>query len=196
MKEEIKRKEPFWTLPNIITLYRILIFPYILFLIISGRQYLFSIFITISLVTDILDGLIARTFKLQTRTGALLDSWADTGTYILAFLAIYIFKWTDIRSHVFLFFVFLGILILSYLLVFVKFKALIGLHTYLFKITGYVQGAFIVVLFLSGFKIWLFYIALCIGILACLEEIAIILLLNRPLSNVKSLYWLLKSGTV
>jgi len=83
-----------------------IVFPFILYLVLSGRQYLFSIFITISLVSDILDGLIARLFNLQTKIGALLDSWADAGTYVLAFLAIYLFKWEELKPHAFMFFVF------------------------------------------------------------------------------------------
>src|SRR5690349_11020529 len=119
-------KERFWTIPNLLSLYRILIFPFILWLILSGNENLFAVFITINLVTDILDGLIARTFNLQTKLGAKLDSWADMGTYILAFLAIYLFKWKEISPHSLMIFLFAGIMALSYLVVFVKFKGLIG----------------------------------------------------------------------
>ena len=90
-------------------------------------------------------------------------------------------------------YLFLGVWLLSYAVVFIKFKGLIGLHTYLFKATGYVQGAFIIVLFLSGFYSWFFYLAMVIGILACLEEIIIILLLKTPRTNVKGLYWILNN---
>src|SRR5580765_5064165 len=79
--------ERFWTIPNILSLYRIIIFPFIFYLLVTKNESLFSLFITISLITDILDGLIARLFKMQTKIGAKLDSWADTGTYILAFIA-------------------------------------------------------------------------------------------------------------
>lgn len=187
--------EKFWTVPNILSLYRILIFPFILYLIFSGKESLFAIFITISLATDILDGYIARAFKMQTAIGAKLDSWADLGTYILAFFAIYIFKWEVIKPYSFLLIVFAFVMLLSYVIVFLKFKGLIGLHTYMFKITGYVQGAFIVALFLWGFNVWHYYFSISWGILACIEEIIIILVLSRPVSNVKGLYWVLKKET-
>lgn len=185
--------EKFWTIPNILSLYRILIFPFILWIIFSGNEKLFAVFITISLVSDFLDGFIARTFHLQTKIGAKLDSWADLGTYLLAFLAIYLFKWNEIRSHAWMLVVFAGIMAFSYLLVFVKFKGLIGLHTYMFKTTGYMQGAFIVSLFLWGFYTVPYYICLAWGTLACIEEILIIFILKEPRSNVKGLYWILKS---
>lgn len=151
--------------------------------------------ITISLVTDILDGWIARRFRWQTAIGARLDSWADLGTYILAFYAIYRFRWSDIRPDAFMILLFAAVMALSYLLVFVKFRGLIGLHTYMFKITGYVQGAFLVILFLWGYYRLPYYLCLGWGTLACLEEIIIILLLKKPRSDVKGLYWILKNKT-
>jgi phosphatidylglycerophosphate synthase len=187
------KKERFWNLPNLLSLYRILIFPFVLWLIISGREQLFSVFITVSFLTDILDGWIARAFHLQTRIGARLDSWADLGTYILAFLAIYLFKWQEIREHKFMLILFAGVMALSYLLVFARFKGLIGLHTYMFKLTGYLQGAFIISLFLWGFYLLPYYFCLIWGTLACIEEIIIIMLLREPRSNVKGLYWVLKN---
>lgn len=185
--------ERFWTIPNVLSLYRILVFPFILWLVFSKNENLFAIFITISLASDILDGFIARTFNLQTKIGAKLDSWADLGTYLLAFLAIYFFKWEEIRPYSFILLVFAGVMILSYAVVFIKFKGLIGLHTYMFKITGYLQGAFIVSLFLWGFHPLLYYICLIWGTMACIEEIIIILILKEPRSNVKGLYWVLKT---
>ena len=185
--------ERFWTIPNILSLYRILIFPFILYLLAIKNESLVSLFITISLITDILDGLIARVFKMQTRIGAKLDSLADTGTYILAFIAIYLFRWNEIKNEWVILFVFFVTWVLSYAVVLIKFKGLIGLHTYLSKITGYLQGAFIVLLFLFGYNVWLFYLCLCAGILACVEEIIIIMVIRQPISNVKGLYWIMKN---
>ena len=120
-----------------------------------------------------------------------MDSWADLGTYLCAFLAIFFFRWDEFKPHMLIGYLFLAVWLLSYLVVFIKFKGLIGLHTYLFKSTGYVQGAFIIVLFLFGFYTWFFYLAMIVGILACIEEIIIILMLKKPRMNVKGLYWIL-----
>ena len=185
-------KERFWNIPNILSLYRLLIFPFVLYLVLSRRESLFVVFITISLITDVADGIIARAFNMQTKIGARLDSWADLGTFICSFLAIGLFKWELMRPHAWFLELFFGIWLLSYIVVLIKFKGLIGLHTYLFKITGYLQGAFILCLFLFGFFPWLFYIALGVGILACAEEIIIIALINRPRMNVKGLYWIIR----
>jgi cardiolipin synthase (CMP-forming) len=185
--------ERFWTIPNVLSLYRMIIFPFILWLILSSKENLFTIFITISFITDFLDGFIARTFNMQTNVGVKLDSWADLGTYILAFLAIALFKWPLIKPHAGMLYLFGGIMVLSYIIVFVKFKGLLGLHTYMFKITGYLQGAFIVGLFVWGFYLLPYYVCLAWGTLACIEEIIIILMLKQPRMNVKGLYWVLQN---
>lgn len=186
-------KEKFWNIPNTLSLYRILVFPLLLYWIFSGNEKLVSLFIAISLFTDFLDGIIARTFNMKTEIGAKLDSWADTGTFICAFLAIYFFKWEEVKQYWPMLLIFFVAWLLSYAVVFLKFRGLIGLHTYLFKVTGYLQGAFIMVLFLWDFYPWLFYISMTAGTLACLEEIIIIMLIKRPATNVKGLYWILKS---
>jgi len=185
--------ERFWTIPNILSLYRIIVFPFVLWLILTGKEGLFAIFISISLVTDFLDGFIARTFKMQTNIGAKLDSWADLGTWILAFVAIGLFKWQQIMPHAAMLYVFAAIMALSYIIVFVKFKGLIGLHTYMFKSTGYMQGAFLIILFIWGFYLLPYYLCLAWGTLATIEEIIIILMLKEPRMNVKGLYWILKN---
>jgi CDP-diacylglycerol--glycerol-3-phosphate 3-phosphatidyltransferase len=185
-------KEKFWNIPNCLSLYRLIIFPVLLYWIFSGEAKLVAIFIAISLITDFLDGIIARTFNLQTQIGAKLDSWADTGTFICAFLAIYFFKWDILRPYVLPLFIFFGAWLLSYVVVLVKFRGLIGLHTYLFKITGYLQGAFILLLFAWKFIPLLFYVAMCVGTIACIEEIIIAILLAKPASNVKGLYWVIR----
>jgi len=176
-----------------LSLYRIVIFPFILYLLLTKNESLFALLITISLLTDILDGLIARVFRMQTKLGAKLDSWADTGTYILAFIAIYLFRWKEIKNEWIILSAFFITWIISYAVVLIKFKGLIGLHTYLSKITGYLQGAFIVILFLFGYNVWLFYLCLGVGIIACTEEIIIIITITQPMSNVKGLYWILKN---
>ncbi len=85
-KPAIMNKKEVFTIPNILSFYRILVFPLILWFIISGQSDLFAIFLIISLVTEVLYGLIARMFDMQTEFGARLDSVGDQDTYLLALL--------------------------------------------------------------------------------------------------------------
>jgi cardiolipin synthase len=186
------KKTRLLNVPNALSGYRIVALPFIIAAIYRANQDLFILLLSINLVTDILDGFIARRFNMMTEFGARLDSWADTGTFICAFFAIYLFKWSVLKPHWPMLLIFFGVWLLSYAVVLMKFRGLIGLHTYLFKITGYLQGVFIVVLFILGFYPWLFYISLSVGTIACIEEMVIIALLRQPMMNVKGLYWILK----
>lgn len=192
MKEFTIKGEKIANIPNLLSLYRLLISPYILYLALSGQERLYAIFICISLVSDVLDGNIARYFKLQTRFGASLDNIADIFTYILAFIGMFTFKTEDMMTVITPFCIFLGILILSYIIAFARFKKVPGMHLYLAVSSGYAQGIFIFVLFAFGFKEWLFYFSIILGIIAYTEKIIILFKIKEIKSGLKGLYWVLK----
>ncbi len=193
----MKQQEPFWTIPNILSLYRMVVFPFILYLAITGAERLFAIFIAINLVTDWLDGQIARAFNMQTKLGAKLDSYADVGTYILVFLGVFLFKWSDIQAN-YLYLplcLFLGFYLIDKFFALLKYGRVPSYHNYLFKTTGYVQGIFFFCWFIFDFYEWFYLLATGIGVLACIEEIILTYLLPKPASDVKGLFWVLKRRT-
>ena len=68
--------------PNILTIIRFILIPIILFFIFTGNYLLGFVFFTISGITDILDGAIARKFNLISTFGKLMDPLADKLTQI------------------------------------------------------------------------------------------------------------------
>ena len=68
--------------PNILTIIRFLLIPFIIFYIFTGNYILAFVFFTISGITDIADGFIARKFNLISNFGKLMDPWADKLTQI------------------------------------------------------------------------------------------------------------------
>lgn len=68
--------------PNILTVIRFLLIPLIVLYIFSGNYILAFIFFTISGLTDIADGFIARKFNLISNFGKLMDPLADKLTQI------------------------------------------------------------------------------------------------------------------
>lgn len=75
-----------FTIPNILTLGRLLLVP--CFLVASMRGMYtaaFVIFVTAA-VTDVLDGMIARRWNLKSRIGALLDPAADKTLMVCGFV--------------------------------------------------------------------------------------------------------------
>lgn len=74
--------------PNILTLFRFLLIPFILVFISQENYIMAAIFLVISGVTDVLDGFIARRFNLVTDFGKLMDPLADKATQIATLIAI------------------------------------------------------------------------------------------------------------
>ena len=68
--------------PNTLTIIRLLLIPIIVFYIFSGNYILAFVFFTISGITDIADGFIARKFNLISNFGKLMDPLADKLTQI------------------------------------------------------------------------------------------------------------------
>lgn len=181
------------TVPNLLSAYRILAFPFIFVIALLKFESLFAILLILNLITDILDGWIARRFNMQTEFGARLDSIADFGTYFLAFMGVFIFKISDFGPHIFIFITFISLFVFTQLISLMKFKRMSSLHLYSWKIGGYIQGAFFTFLFTLGFSVLFFYIAMIWGILSFLEHIAIQLISRNMESNQKGIYWILKN---
>lgn len=163
-----------------------------MYLAISKNETLFTVFLMINLITDALDGIIARVFHLQTELGARLDALADVGMYISAVTGIFIFKATDFIPHMLSMYVYIGVFIGSILASLVKFRRFPSLHLYSSKIGGYFQGIFFFILFVFGFDTMFYYFVIVWAILAFCEQICVQLVLEKPTSNAKGLYWILK----
>jgi cardiolipin synthase (CMP-forming) len=183
-------------IPNLLSFYRVLAFPFVLYFAITGHEKLFVILLMTNLATDILDGLIARVFHMQTEFGARLDSVADIGTYILAIIGIFVFKASEFQPHLVSFGIFIMLFTAANLLSILKFKRLPSLHLYSWKIGGYIQGFFFFVLFVFDFYPVLYFIMICWGILAFCEHICIQLIISGMQSNQKGLFWVLKGRKI
>ena len=68
--------------PNILTIIRFLLVPFILYFIITEKYVAAFVMLTVSGLTDVLDGIIARKFNCITNFGKLIDPLADKTTQI------------------------------------------------------------------------------------------------------------------
>ena len=69
-------------LPNILTIVRFLLIPVIVLFALSNNYIAAIVVLTISGITDILDGYIARRFNLISDFGKLMDPFADKATQL------------------------------------------------------------------------------------------------------------------
>lgn len=78
-------------IPNALTIVRFVLIPFIVYYILTGQYIAGFVMLTVSGLTDILDGCIARKFNFITNFGKLIDPLADKATQI-AVLASLTFK--------------------------------------------------------------------------------------------------------
>ncbi|QQT27653.1 CDP-alcohol phosphatidyltransferase family protein [Sphingobacterium spiritivorum] len=180
------KKENIWNVPNALSIYRILALPFIIYAMRVGDKPLFITLLSVNLITDILDGLIARLFHLQTELGARLDSLADIGTYIMAFAGMIMLEKSFVMEHRIEFSLLIGMWLLPQLVSLIRFRRFPSFHLWSYKVTGYVQGVFIFTFFIFGVSTIYFYIMLVISLLAYMEELLLVSVLPELRSNVKS----------
>ena len=77
-------------IPNILTLGRILVTPFIVYAILRGQPELALILMVAAGITDMLDGAIARYFNQRTTVGAYLDPLADKLMLISGFVTLFL----------------------------------------------------------------------------------------------------------
>ena len=79
-------KHEFMNIPNMLTLFRILIIPVYVLLYLNAQtsiQYVAAgAIITLSCLTDMMDGIVARRFDMITTLGKILDPLADKITQL------------------------------------------------------------------------------------------------------------------
>jgi len=182
------------TIPNILSLYRLFVFPIIGLMIILGQELIFAILLVISLNTDVWDGWIARRFNQKTQIGARLDSLADIGMYITALTGIIVFKMDEIGADAWLFYVFVICYVIVIVSPLIKFGKIQSFHLYSIKFAGYLQGFFFILLFFWGYKPIYFYLMVNISLMAFIESLVIQLLIPTMQSDLKGLIWVLKDS--
>jgi len=81
--------------PNILSICRLLLIPVIVISVVTNNYLLAIIVFTISSLTDIIDGYIARNFDAVTNVGKLLDPLADKLTQLSMIASL---VWADVIS--------------------------------------------------------------------------------------------------
>ncbi len=184
---------PNLTLPNLLSGFRFITAPIMLWLAWHGYGLSFMIVLALAFLSDILDGFTARLTNQITKFGTMLDTWADLLTYLTIGFGSW-WLWPDIvhREDSYLYTI-LACFLIPALLGTLKFDSYPSYHTWGIKLAAATIGLSLYPLFLGG-PAWPFRIAVFIYVLAALEEIAITLVLDKLKSNVRTLWHVLKHG--
>ena len=182
------------TLPNLLTGFRFVAAPILLWMAWHDLKIGFMSLLAIAFLTDMLDGFAARMTGQVTEFGATLDSWADVLTYLTIAAGCWRL-WPDVVEREWFYVV---LIVASCLLPagagLIKFGRFTSYHTWGVKLAAAAMGLTLYVLFFGG-PVWPFRIAAVICILAAFEEIVITWLVSEPESNVRSAWDVLKPRT-
>jgi cardiolipin synthase (CMP-forming) len=86
-------RESNWTIPNLLTVFRILITPVFVVAFVNNQIMLAWWLFFLAGVTDGLDGFLARVLKQRSRLGALIDPLADKTLLVTAFITLGVTGW-------------------------------------------------------------------------------------------------------
>lgn len=140
------------------------------------------------LVSDFLDGYIARQMGISTIHLRKLDSTIDQFFWICIAIAIYIIAPAFYKDHAISITLLLSMEALAYIISFVRFKKVVATHAIASKLWVLTLLATFVDVLLHGNSSIIFTICFYIGILSRLEIIAILLLIKTWVSDIPSIY--------
>jgi CDP-diacylglycerol---glycerol-3-phosphate 3-phosphatidyltransferase len=173
-------------IPNILSSFRIIAAPFLLILAWEGYRSLFIGLLIATLLSDSIDGFVARKFNASSNLGAKLDSYGDMAIYLTVPLCAW-WLWPQILKEEALFvFIVIGAYILPLLVGLMKFRKIPSYHTLGAKIAAVIMSIAVLTLFITEFTLIFRVAAMFQAVVAC-EEIFITIRLPVLQSNVKSI---------
>jgi len=183
-----------WYVVNGITMWRIVAAPFLLILLFTGYYGLFKWLLGLSFFTDLIDGFLARKYKVTSILGTRLDSIGDDLTILVAMTALFYMKWSFIKQQKILFLILLFLFVVQTIYALIRYGKVTSFHTYLAKTAALLQGVFLLLFFfMDEPNLFLFYAAAGITMLELIEETILVALLPNWQANVKGIYQVMKN---
>ena len=146
------------------------------------------ILITIGLLTDIFDGIVARRLNVSTEKHRRLDSGIDQAFWIMVIVAAFVLSPAFFVHNYIKILLIAGLELFAYLLSFIKFRKEVATHAILSKIWVLVLFATLVQVIVEGNATTLFMICFYLGVITRFEIILILLIIRKWTNDVPSIY--------
>jgi CDP-diacylglycerol--glycerol-3-phosphate 3-phosphatidyltransferase len=172
-----------WTLPNLLSLFRLLSVPVLLALAAHGLHRPFLVLLVLGLMSDGVDGYLARRWNQHSDLGARLDSWADMATWLALPPCGWWLRPEALAPELPWLCSGLAAYLLSVAVGWFRFRRLIAYHTWGAKALSFLAGAAVLIFFAHG-PGWVLRLLVPLVMLSALEEIVITCLLPDYRTNV------------
>jgi phosphatidylglycerophosphate synthase len=181
--------KPSYYVINGITFFRVIAAPFLLALLFTGRYDIFKWLLGASFFTDLIDGYLARKYKVTSIFGARLDSLGDDLTVLIGIIGLFVMKPAFIKEQIVLILLLLVLLLIQIIYAFIRYGKMTNFHTYLAKTAAVLQGIFLLLTFFTGkVNLFIFFAAAIVTALELIEEIILTRLLPDWKANIKGLY--------
>jgi phosphatidylglycerophosphate synthase len=183
------------TIPNILSLSRIVLLPLLFFILYSGHHYLFLAGYILIGSTDFFDGIFARRLNQVSHFGKELDSLADLFFYISsAFFLNYLFPEVIAANKLYLI-IFFSLLGFSFILSGILFRRPVMMHTIILRFNAVMVYFTLICSFVFDTTL-LVRLVILIYIIGFIEEILIFIFFGNVNPDTRSIFHLLKGRTV
>ena len=175
------------SIPLALTIFRICSAPALMVLAAMGKERFFLWLAIAALLSDVLDGALARRLGASSETGRLLDSWADLLIALVSFAGATLL-WPDtMRQEAGYFALVLAALVIPNAWGLLRFRRLLGYHTVSAKSSGVLLAIGAVLLF-TGLTPVPFRLASFVELAVAAEYIAISLVIPEWTGEMKSVW--------
>ena len=180
-----------WNLPNALCVIRLLGSPVLVVLAWLGQSTAFIALLIALIITDWIDGRLARWLKQQTALGARLDSFADAALFVAFLFGLGWLKGGFLLDNAGWIAAVVGSYLLTSLVGLARFRRVPSYHTWLAKFSNYFVsvGAILV---LADWTPWPFRLSLVSVTITNLESTAISFVLVKWHADVASIFRALK----
>jgi len=176
----------FVTLPNLLSIFRIVAAPLMVVTALAGREQLFIGLYLLSLITDGTDGFIARHLHQETSTGAMLDSIGDFAICACLPLSAYHLWPVMIIGELPFILAGLACYLVPVILGILRYGRMPSFHTWGAKAIAVLVSLAVAWMFLTG-ETWAFRLCLPLVVLEAIQEIIMIIILPDWSPNTRSL---------
>lgn len=175
------------SLPNILSALRLASIPPLLALAWLGRPVAFLVLLLAAVLSDAVDGWLARRLGATSPLGARLDSIADYAVYVAVPLGGW-WLWPEIVAREAGWF---ALVVLGYALpgalALLRFRRLSAYHTWSAKLAVAVLSVAVLVLFAGG-PAWPLHLGAPVALIAGVEQSAITLIAPRPRDELPTIF--------
>jgi CDP-diacylglycerol--glycerol-3-phosphate 3-phosphatidyltransferase len=173
--------------PNALSAFRIASVPLLLGLAFQGAQHAFLVLFALGLLSDALDGPLARRLGQAAPFGARLDQWGDFALWASLPLAAW-WLWPEIiRRETWYVVLAVSCMVLPTAIAFLKYRAVPGYHTWSVKLGAIAMGIAVPLLLLFDVG-WPFRVAALFQLACAADELGITLLSPECRNDVPSVF--------